>query len=98
MVASLGGRDAPHRPVLLRETVRLLDVARGGLFIDGTLGLGGHSEAILEASAESRVIGIDLDTEALKLATERLARFCDRFRAVPANILEIARVLGEGRP
>jgi len=95
MVASLGGRDAPHRPVLLRETVRLLDVARGGLFIDGTLGLGGHSEAILEASAESRVIGIDLDTEALKLATERLARFGDRFCAVQANFRDIARVLAE---
>ncbi len=95
MVASLGGRDAPHRPVLLRETIKFLDVAQGGLFIDGTLGLGGHSEAILEASGETRVIGIDLDTESINFARERLARFGDRFRAVRANFRDIARVLAE---
>lgn len=101
MVASLGGKDAPHRPVLLRETLEFLDVARGGLFIDGTLGLGGHSEAILNASPETRVIGIDLDSESLKLAGERLAGFGNRFRAVQANFREIARVLeetGESNP
>jgi 16S rRNA (cytosine1402-N4)-methyltransferase len=95
MVASLGGRDAPHRPVLLRETLEFLDVARGGLCIDGTLGLGGHSEAILNASPETRVIGIDLDSESLKLAGERLAGFGNRFRAVQGNFREIARVLAE---
>jgi 16S rRNA (cytosine1402-N4)-methyltransferase len=95
MVASLGGRDAPHRPVLLRETIQFLEVARGGLFVDGTLGLGGHSEAILNASTETRVIGIDLDSESLKLATERLAHFGKRFRAVQANFRDIARVLVE---
>lgn len=95
MVASLGGRDAPHRPVLLRQTIELLEAAHGGLFIDGTLGLGGHSEAILEASDDSRVIGIDRDTEALKLATERLARFGDRFQAVHGNFREIAQVVAD---
>jgi 16S rRNA (cytosine1402-N4)-methyltransferase len=95
MVAPLGGRGAPHRPVLLRETVEFLAVARGGLFVDGTLGLGGHSEAILEASEDTRVIGIDLDTEALHLARERLARFGTRFRAVHANFRDIARVLAD---
>jgi 16S rRNA (cytosine1402-N4)-methyltransferase len=97
MVASLGGREAPHRPVLLRESIELLDAAHGGLFIDGTLGLGGHSEAILEASPDSRVIGIDLDTAALELAIERLARFGDRFQAVQANFREIARVLADAK-
>ena len=95
MVAPLGGRGAPHRPVLLRETVEFLAVARGGLFVDGTLGLGGHSEAILEASEETRVIGIDLDTESLHLARERLARFGTRFRAVHANFRDIVRVLAD---
>ncbi|MCU1265372.1 MAG: Ribosomal small subunit methyltransferase [Acidobacteria bacterium] len=95
MVASLGGRDAPHRPVLLRETLEFLNVAPGGLFIDGTLGLGGHSEAILDASPDTRVIGIDLDSESLKLASERLARFGNRFRAAQANFREIVRVLEE---
>ena len=95
MVAPLGGRGAPHRPVLLRETIEFLAVARGGLFVDGTLGLGGHSEAILEASEHTRVIGIDLDTESLHLARERLARFGTRFRAVHANFRDIARVLAD---
>ena len=95
MVAPLGGRGAPHRPVLLRETIDFLAAPRGGLFVDGTVGLGGHSEAILEASSETRVIGIDLDTEALHLASQRLARFGARFRAVHANFRAIARVLAE---
>jgi 16S rRNA (cytosine1402-N4)-methyltransferase len=82
--------------VLLRETIELLEPARGGTFIDGTLGLGGHSEAILEASADALVIGIDRDREALRFATQRLARFNERFRAVHANFRDIARVVEEG--
>jgi 16S rRNA (cytosine1402-N4)-methyltransferase len=93
MAAPLGGMGAPHRPVLLRETIELLEPAREGLFVDCTLGLGGHSEAILEAAGGARVIGIDRDLEALKLASERLARFGSRFRPVHADYKEIARVL-----
>lgn len=95
MAAPMGGMGAPHRPVLLRETIELLEPRRGGLFVDCTLGLGGHSEAILEASDDARVIGIDRDREALALATERLARFQARFRAVHANFRDIRRVLEE---
>ncbi|HVG35912.1 MAG TPA: 16S rRNA (cytosine(1402)-N(4))-methyltransferase RsmH [Pyrinomonadaceae bacterium] len=95
MAALMGGMGAPHRPVLLRETIELLEPRRGGLFVDCTLGLGGHSEAILEASDDARVIGIDRDREALALATERLARFQSRFRAVHANFRDISRVLEE---
>jgi 16S rRNA (cytosine1402-N4)-methyltransferase len=86
---------APHRPVLLRESIELLGASRGGLFVDGTLGLGGHSEAILEASTEARVIGIDRDREALELARTRLAQYGSRFRGVHANFREIARVVEE---
>ncbi|MGH9969135.1 MAG: 16S rRNA (cytosine(1402)-N(4))-methyltransferase RsmH [Pyrinomonadaceae bacterium] len=95
MVAPLGGRGAPHRPVLLEETIRFLGPEQGGLFVDGTVGLGGHSEAILERSSTTRVIGIDLDAEALAHATKRLARFGERFRPVQANFREIASVLDE---
>jgi len=95
MVAPLGGRGAPHRPVLLTETIGFLAPERGGLFVDGTVGLGGHSEAILKASPETRVIGIDLDTESLELARQRLAPFGDRFRTAHANFRELARVLAE---
>jgi 16S rRNA (cytosine1402-N4)-methyltransferase len=81
--------------VLLQETLESLAPERGGLFVDATLGLGGHSEAILEATTETRVIGLDRDREALSLASERLARFGTRFQAVHANHSDIARVLAE---
>ncbi len=95
MVAPLGGKGAPHRPVLPQETLLYLAPARGGLFVDGTVGLGGHSEQILEASELTRVIGIDRDSEALSFSAERLARFGERFRAVHANFHELDRVLLE---
>lgn len=90
-----GGPGTPHRPVLLIEVVGWLAPEHGGLFVDATLGLGGHSEAILEASADARVLGIDRDREALRRASERLARFGPRFRAAHANHREVKRVLGE---
>lgn len=95
MPAPGGGPDAPHRPVLLHETVRYLAPERGGLFVDATLGLGGHSEALLQASSETRVIGIDRDLEALEHARRRLAQYGSRCRLVHANFREIARVVAE---
>jgi 16S rRNA (cytosine1402-N4)-methyltransferase len=68
---------------------------RGGLFVDCTVGLGGHSEAILESAPETRVIGIDRDPEAISSAKQRLAHFGGRFRAVHADFREIHRVLSE---
>jgi 16S rRNA (cytosine1402-N4)-methyltransferase len=74
---------------------------RGGLFVDCTVGLGGHSEAILESSISTRVIGIDRDSAALNAASERLGRFGKRFRAEHADFREVGRVLedlGEREP
>jgi len=79
--------------VLLRESIEFLAAERGGLFVDCTLGLGGHSEAILEASDNARVIGIDRDREAIASAVERLARFGSRFQAAHANFRELPAVL-----
>ncbi|MFN2530298.1 MAG: 16S rRNA (cytosine(1402)-N(4))-methyltransferase RsmH [Pyrinomonadaceae bacterium] len=84
---------APHRPVLLRETLKFLAPERGGLFVDCTVGLGGHSEAILESSTESSVLGVDVDPEALAYTRKRLARFGERFRAVHANFRAIEEVI-----
>ncbi|HEY9283297.1 MAG TPA: 16S rRNA (cytosine(1402)-N(4))-methyltransferase RsmH, partial [Pyrinomonadaceae bacterium] len=85
--------------MLLIESLRLLAPERGGLFVDATLGLGGHSEAILEAADATRVVGLDRDREALAFASARLARFGPRFRAVHSDFREIARVLGRlGEP
>src|SRR5712691_4468031 len=97
MAMAFGGQgpnsQKGHRPVLLRETIELLAAGRGGLFVDCTVGLGGHSEAILQASPDAQVLGIDRDEEALGLATERLAQYGSRFRAVHADFRELTRVL-----
>lgn len=76
---------AHHEPVLLRETLELLAPERGGLFVDCTVGLGGHAEALLDASPNVRVVGVDRDPQALALAAERLARFGDRVRFLEGN-------------
>jgi 16S rRNA (cytosine1402-N4)-methyltransferase len=93
MAASLGGIGAPHRPVLLTETLKFLVPERGGLFVDCTVGLGGHSEAILESSERARVVGMDLDPAALAYARQRLASFGERFQSFQANFRELADVL-----
>jgi 16S rRNA (cytosine1402-N4)-methyltransferase len=93
MAASLGGIGAPHRPVLLTETLKFLVPERGGLFVDCTVGLGGHSEAILESSERARVVGMDLDPAALAYARQRLASFGERFQSFQVNFRELADVL-----
>lgn len=101
MAALMGGMGAPHRPVLLEETLKFLAPERGGLFVDGTVGLGGHSEAILKSSSDTRVLGMDLDPGALAYARQRLAPFGERFRAFQANfraIVEIMQEAGERDP
>lgn len=79
--------------MLLRETTDLLAPERGGLFVDCTLGLGGHARALLEASPEVHVVGIDRDPEALAVARERLAAFSERVRLVAGNFRELAALL-----
>jgi 16S rRNA (cytosine1402-N4)-methyltransferase len=86
-----------HQSVLLGETVRVLEPQPGEIFVDATLGLGGHSEAILERAENIRLIGIDQDPEAIELARERLARFGDRVRIFHANFSEIGDVLKEAK-
>jgi 16S rRNA (cytosine1402-N4)-methyltransferase len=93
IAAPLGGIGAPHRPVLLEETLKFLAPERGGLFVDCTVGYGGHSEAILKSSQNTRILGIDLDPAALAYTTERLAPFGDRFRVFQANFRAINAVL-----
>jgi 16S rRNA (cytosine1402-N4)-methyltransferase len=82
-----------HKSVLLAESLELLAPARGGIFVDATLGLGGHSEAILQASPQASVIGIDQDLNAIAFAKKRLEKFGDRFRVFHANFAEIESVL-----
>lgn len=74
-----------HTPVLLERCVELLAPALqadGAVLVDATLGMGGHSEALLERFPHIRLIGLDRDTDALRIAGERLARFRDRITLV----------------
>jgi 16S rRNA (cytosine1402-N4)-methyltransferase len=84
-----------HEPVLLREVVDWLRPKEGGTFVDCTLGLGGHAEALLAAAPNVRLIGIDRDPNALELAGRRLDRFGDRFTAVHSEFSQLADRLSE---
>ena len=81
-----------HEPVMVAEVLELLAPARGGLFVDCTVGLGGHSRALLEAGA-TRVLGFDRDRRALDIAERTLAPFSDRVELVHADYRDIDRVL-----
>lgn len=93
MATDVGENADLHEPVLLREVLEWLRAAEGGIFVDCTVGLGGHALAILEASSQSRLIGIDRDLEALAAARKRLMVFEGRVRLVHANFKSITSVL-----
>ena len=84
-----------HTPVLLREVVEILVPAleHGGVFVDGTLGLGGHAAAILEAAPRAHLVGIDRDDRALETARANLAPYQERIRLVRDNFESIPSVL-----
>ena len=82
-----------HKSVLAAETVKLLKPQSGEIFVDATLGLGGHAREILSASENTRLIGIDQDAEATVIATRRLGKFGDRNTIFHANFSEIKSVL-----
>jgi 16S rRNA (cytosine1402-N4)-methyltransferase len=83
-----------HEPVMVPQVLELLAPSRGGLFVDCTVGLGGHSRALLEAGA-SRVLGLDRDPAALAAAREALAAFADRVELIHADYRDLDRVLDE---
>ncbi len=80
-----------HVPVLLTEVLAALEPRRGGWFVDGTVGLGGHSEALLAAGA--RVLAIDRDAEALHYAAVRLAKYADRVQFVHDDFRSLKKIL-----
>ena len=84
--------DVRHEPVMLDEVVSLLAPARGGTFVDCTTGLGGHSAGLLDAGA-TRVIGLDRDEDALRVAAEHLAAYGERVELVHSDYREIGAVL-----
>ncbi len=85
---------ATHEPVMTHEVVGFLLPERGGVFVDCTLGAGGHAHALLAAGAD-RLIGFDRDRHALEVSRERLAAFHDRVRLVHADYRALDAVLDE---
>jgi len=100
-----GGQDissvSPHIPVLLEEVIRELQPRPGGSYIDGTVGAGGHSEAILARAGGARLLGLDVDTTALDIVRERLAPYVEsgQVRLVQSNFERLDEVAtAEGFP
>lgn len=83
-----------HQPVMEKEVIHYLDCSKGGVFVDATLGDGGHAAAILASLPESgRLIGIDWDKDALARAESRLAGYCSRLTLVHADYTDLKEVL-----
>ena len=94
----MDGRQVEHVPVMCTRIVELLSVplqTPGAVYVDCTLGLGGHAEAILAACPEAGLIGIDRDRHALDAAAARLAPFGDRVSLFQARYDELPEVLAE---
>lgn len=96
-----GAREWTHEPVLLSEVVEAFAVLPPeAVIVDATLGLGGHAAALLEADATRRLIGIDRDSEALRIAAERLSRFGERVQLTEGRheeLIDILNRLGQQR-
>lgn len=93
---STSAMDPFHEPVMLNEVVSYLAPQRGGVYLDGTVGGGGHAEAILEAGREVRLLAVDRDAEALEQARKRLSRFGDRVTLRRGDFADSQHLFGLG--
>jgi len=88
-----------HDPVMVEEVLEVLEGARAGTILDGTLGGGGHAEAMLSRWPRCRILGVDRDPDAVETARRRLKPFTDRLRILEMRFdqaVDDARVKGEG--
>jgi len=86
----------PHKPVLYQEIIHALSPKNKGLYVDGTLGAGGHASGIMEASApDGHLLGLDVDPQALAFARENLAPYGQRVRLVQASYDTLPERLAE---
>lgn len=91
------GETRRHEPVLVREVLDLLEPTPGGVYLDLTLGGGGHARAILQRETTARVVGVDRDREVLELTARGMAEFGERFRAIGSRFDEADQVDGGPR-
>ncbi len=88
--------DVFHTPVMVREVIASLHCRAGAVYVDGTVGGGGHAEAILQNTApDGLLIGIDADGDALREAEKRLAPFGERTILVKGNFADMETILAE---
>ena len=87
--------ELEHKSVLVDEILGFLDLTDNAIVIDATLGLGGHTEAILKTFKHTKVIGIDQDQKALEKATDRLKAFSTRFQGIHSNFADISTVAND---
>lgn len=80
--------EAKHISVLLNECIENLNIKPDGIYVDGTLGLGGHSEQILKRLDTGRLIGIDRDESAIRRTGERLAKYADKMNTCARKLLQ----------
>ncbi len=85
-----------HEPILLNESIQFLLTNRSGIYVDGTLGGGGHAEAILKKLGErGKLIGIDRDEEAIAYCEQRLFSYGDRVSIIQGELREVDRLLDD---
>ena len=89
----MSGQEYFHQPVLLKETLAALAPRAGGLYVDGTVGGGGHAKALLQQAPDIHLIGLDRDKTALRAAAERLAPFGARVQLYYSNFTQIKQAL-----
>jgi 16S rRNA (cytosine1402-N4)-methyltransferase len=93
-----GSTSFTHRPVMVSEVVDLLVPTPAGVFLDATVGAGGHAAALLTASSAHRLIGLDRDSDAVAAATVNLASFGPRAVLVHARFDSLAEILSDEAP
>jgi 16S rRNA (cytosine1402-N4)-methyltransferase len=90
--------NGKHTPVLVEETIHWLAIKPDGLYVDATVGLGGHAiEIVRRLGAGGQFVGLDRDAAALEIARARLAEFGDKVTLVHANFSQIGEVFAERR-
>jgi 16S rRNA (cytosine1402-N4)-methyltransferase len=88
--------DSPHEPVLYKEIIHALQPHEGGRYVDGTLGAGGHARGIMEVSApDGRLLGLDVDPQALTLARKNLAPYEGRIHLAQASYTSLSTQLAQ---
>ncbi len=88
--------DSPHEPVLYQEIIHALQPLTGGRYVDGTLGAGGHARGIMEASApDGRLLGLDVDPQALAIARRILAPYEHRIHLAQASYTSLSTQLAQ---